>query len=165
MTAVLSKSKTRRTAALAGAVTLGLVALSACEKPTPMATVTVGSSSVSADASCYNDGKALDQTKLRECISGQSHKKLTVHEGERIRIGVDPDIADAGWAAVINGQPVMSEKSTDTYRTFSFNEVFSAQQGPMGAGPTPSKAQVTIIGLTKGGKANGTWQFTLDKAS
>jgi hypothetical protein len=165
MSAALYRSKTRRTAALVGAVTLGLVTLSACEKPTPRATVTVGSSSVSAEAACYNDGKALDQKKLRECIGGQSHEKLTAHDGERIRIGVDPKIAKSGWVVVVNGQPTMSEKSTATYRSFNFDEVFAPQQSPSGAGAAPKKAQVTIIGLTEGGQANGTWQFTVNKAS
>jgi len=39
----------RRAATTIGAIGLGLVALTACDKPTPMATVTVGTKSVTAE--------------------------------------------------------------------------------------------------------------------
>ncbi|MFF3765709.1 hypothetical protein ACFYYR_16700 [Streptomyces sp. NPDC001922] len=157
--------RTVRTVAAVGAAVFGLVALSACEKPTPLATVTVGSESVHSEAACYNDGKALSPKDLRHCISAKSDKKLTVSEGQRISVGVDPDIAESGWAMVVNGQGTMSEASKDTYRSFDFDQIFAPQQSPTGAAAAPKTAQVAIIEVGKGGKAKGAWQFTLNRAS
>ncbi|MEV6317431.1 hypothetical protein [Streptomyces sp. NPDC051776] len=166
MTSALSRSKTRRTAMAAGAAVLGLVALSACEKPTPLATVTVGSNSASAEAACYNDGKRLSQEKLKSCFSENSGKKVTVHDGEKVRVGVDPEIAESGWVMVVNGQPTMAEASKDTYRTFDFDQIFAPQQStPGGAAAAPKTAKVAIIELTGGDKPKGLWQFNLSKAS
>jgi hypothetical protein len=164
MTAAHYRSKTRRTAAAAGAVALGLVALSACEKPTPEATITVGSNSVSAEAACYNDGKKLSQQELGDCIGNKSEHKLNVSDGEKVRVGVEPEIADTGWAMVVNGQGTMTEASKDTYRTFDFDEIFAPQQSQAGApGPAPKTAQVAIIQVDKAGQAKGAWQFTLKR--
>jgi hypothetical protein len=165
MTAVLTTSRTRRTATAAGAVALGLLALSACEKPTAMATVTVGSESVSHEAACHADGKKLATEKLRECLDKDFGDQLTVHDGEKVRVGVDPEIAETGWAVVLNGQPAMSEASKDTYKTFPYDQVFAPQQGGLGGAQVPEKVRLTIIQVTKGGDASGTWQFTLKKAS
>jgi hypothetical protein len=160
------RSKTRRTATAVGAAALGLVALSACgAKPTPVATVTVGSNSVSAEAVCYSGGKELSQEKLRDCIGEKSDKKLTVHVGEKVRVGVDPEIAESGWAMVVNGQGTMTEASKATYRTFDYDEVFVPQQDQTGGAAVPESAQVTIIEVDKGGQAKGAWQFTLNRAS
>jgi hypothetical protein len=166
MSAALSRSKTRRTVAAASAVALGLVALSACEKPTPQATVTAGADSVSAGAACYNDGKQLDQKKLGECIGKKSGNKLTVSEGEKVRVGVEPEIADSGWAMVVNGQGTMTEASKATYRSFDFDQIFAAQQSPTGgAAAAPKTAQVAIIQLNDAGQAKGAWEFTLKRSS
>lgn len=165
MTAALSRSKTRRTAIAAGAVALGLVALSACEKPTPKATVTVGSNSVSSEAACYNHGNELSNQALSSCVK-KTGKKLTVHPGERIRVGVDPDIAHSGWAMLVNGQGTMSEAAKDTYRSFDFDQIFAPQQSSSGGAAVPKTAQVTIIQVDESNsKAKGAWQFTLDRAS
>ncbi|MGP3999021.1 hypothetical protein [Streptomyces sp. 8N706] len=160
-----SRSRTARTAAAAGAVTLGLLALSACEKPTPLATVTVGSDTVSSEAACYTDGKKLSEKDLRDCISAKSGKKLTVSEGERIRIGVDPEVADSGWAMVVNGQGTMTEASKDTYRSFDYDEIFAPTQTPTGGGAAPKTAQVAIIEVDESGQAKGAWLFTLKRNS
>ncbi|MGW3730118.1 DUF2771 domain-containing protein, partial [Streptomyces sp. NPDC000851] len=46
MTTMQSVVRRRRAVAAAGAVSAGLLVLSACDKPSPMSTITVGSSSV-----------------------------------------------------------------------------------------------------------------------
>ncbi|MFI1965781.1 hypothetical protein ACH429_17005 [Streptomyces pathocidini] len=158
------RSRTRRTAIAAGAVALGLVALSACEKPSPKATVTVGSNSVSAEATCYDKGEKLSQKALTDCIGSKSGHKLTVHDGQRVRIGVDPEVAESGWAMVVNGQGTMSEASRDTYRSFDFDEVFAPQQSATGTSGVPRTAQIAIIEVDKSGQAKGVWQYTLDRA-
>jgi FtsP/CotA-like multicopper oxidase with cupredoxin domain len=90
----------RRRAAAIGAVSLGLVALAACEKPTPLATVTVGDKTVTTQANptCYADGKDLTTKAFTACLSAvKPTKTITVHAGDQVRIGVDPKIADNGW--------------------------------------------------------------------
>ncbi|MEU6079314.1 hypothetical protein [Streptomyces sp. NPDC047108] len=165
MTSALFRSKTRRTVVAAGAAVLGLVALSACEKPTPLATVTVGSNSATAEAACYSD-KGISQKELQSCFSEKGGKKVTVHDGEKIRVGVDPEIAESGWVMVVNGQPTMAEASKDTYRSFDFDQIFAAQQGqPGGAAAAPKTAKVAIIELKGGDEPKGLWQFNLSKAS
>ena len=56
MTTLHSRSRRRRVVAAAGAVSAGLLVLSACDKPSPIATITVGTNSVNSEATCYNDG-------------------------------------------------------------------------------------------------------------
>ncbi|MFE2426660.1 hypothetical protein ACFXJ5_07885 [Streptomyces sp. NPDC059373] len=90
----------RRRAAAIGAVSLGLVALSACEKPTPLATVTVGDKTVTTEAAtkCYADGKDLTTTAFAACLNAvKPTKTITVGTGDQVRIGVDPDVAKRGW--------------------------------------------------------------------
>lgn len=159
-----SRSTTRRAVA-AGAVALGILALAACEKPTPRATVTVGSDSVSAEATCYTEGEKLSSAELKSCIGKKSEKTLTVDDGERIRIGVDPEIAKTGWAMVVNGQGTMAEASKATYRSFDFDQVFAPQQSPTGGASVPKSVKLTIIEISEAGQAKGAWQFTLKRAS
>ncbi|KAF4409968.1 MULTISPECIES: hypothetical protein [Streptomyces] len=164
-TTTQSRGRARRTAAALGAVTLGLAALAACDKPTPMATVTVGSDSASAEASCWNDGKKLSEKDLQSCLTKKQGEKLTVSDGEQVRIGVEPEIAESGWAMVVNGQGTMPEASKDTYRSFDHDEIFAPQQGQSGAASVPKTAQVTIVEVDNKGAAKGTWSFTLERAS
>ncbi|AJT65043.1 hypothetical protein [Streptomyces chattanoogensis] len=126
--ALISRGKGRRTAAAIGAVSLGLLTLSACEKPTALATVTAGSSTVSAEATPGCDGgeKALDKVKFTACISKEGGKTLTVSPGEKVRIGVEPDIAKRGWLAFAgDGQGV--SKTHQTYRTLDSSQLFVKQ--------------------------------------
>lgn len=90
----------RRRAAAIGVVSLGLVALSACEKPTPLATVTVGDKTVTteANAKCYSDGNNLTSAAFTACLNKvKPTKTITVQAGDQVRIGVDPKVADKGW--------------------------------------------------------------------
>jgi hypothetical protein len=158
-----TRSTTRRAVA-AGAVALGIIALAACEKPTPRATVTAGSDTVSTEAACYTQGEKLSPKELKGCIGKKSEKSLTVSDGERVRIGVDPEIAKTGWAMVVNGQGTMAEASKSPYRSFDFDTVFAPQQSPMGGASVPKTAKVTIIEVSEAGEAKGAWQFTLKRA-
>lgn len=160
-----SRGRAGRTAAALGAVSLMLAALAACEKPSPMATVTVGTESVSSQAGCYNDGKKLSQDQLAGCLEEKGGEKIAVSDGERVRVGVDPEVAESGWAMVVNGQGTMAEAAKDTYRSFDHEEIFAPQQGESGAATVPETAQVTLVEVDKSGAAKGTWSFTLERAS
>ncbi|MFG2892054.1 hypothetical protein QOM21_15115 [Streptomyces sp. Pv4-95] len=160
--ALISWGKGRRAAAAIGAVSLGLITLSACEKPTALATVTVGSTTVTSEATagCDGDGKVLDKKTIESCITKKGGKTITVRPGEKVRVGVEPDVAKSGWI-VIGGGPVMREPSKETYRSFDSDELF-AQQNPQTGQTSYTKSvtlQVAELGAGQGPKTM--WHFTL----
>ncbi|MFJ7149468.1 DUF2771 domain-containing protein [Streptomyces sp. NPDC100445] len=157
MTTLQSVVRRRRAVAAAGAVSAGLLVLSACDKPTPVATITVGRSSVNAEALCYNDGKALDAKSLAKCAKkADDVESIKVGQDETVRIGVDPKVADAGWILLVNGRQ-FTDTSKETYRTIPSSAFFSAQYGTQG--------NTNALSIRMGGKANeGVWSFKLKKA-
>ncbi|GHF71405.1 DUF2771 domain-containing protein [Streptomyces thermodiastaticus] len=155
MTLLQSAVRRRRAVAAAGAVSAGLLALSACSHPTPIATITVGGDSVHAEATCYADGKAIATTELPKCL--KSDHSIEVDPDDTVRFGVDPDIADAGWTILMNGQP-LTDSSTKTYRTIPGSVFFNAQYGASG--------NTTWVAVKQGEKdVTGIWSFKLNKAS
>lgn len=150
----------RRAVAAAGAVSAGLLVLSACDKPTPMATVTVGSSSVSEEATCGGEGDTLKSADLTKCLKDTDIKSITVDPDETVRFGVDPEIADKRWTILMNGQP-LTEDSDKTYRTIPGSVFFNAQYGAQGSS--------TLVSIKAGdGKeqsqaVTGLWSFKLKK--
>ncbi|MGX4691398.1 DUF2771 domain-containing protein [Streptomyces sp. JNUCC 63] len=155
MTTLHSAVRRRRAVAAAGAVSAGLLLLTACEKPTPMATITVGDNSVHSEATCYNDGKAIKTADLLKCL--KSDKSIKVDPDETVRFGVDPDIADKGWTILMNGQP-LTDSSTKTYRAIPGSVFFNAQYGASG--------NSTWVSVKQGEKdVTGMWTFKLQKAS
>ncbi|GHF46809.1 lipoprotein [Streptomyces mashuensis] len=158
MTVAIFRGKRRRAAAAVGAVAFGLVALSACDKPTPLATVTVGSTTKTAEATCYNDGDALPGKKVESCLKdGEGTNVIKVSPDEKIRFGVDPKIADNGWTFLLNGQIVDQEPYKKTYRSFPAGALFRNQMGA-----DSPKAQISFV-ETGSGKALGVWNFTLER--
>ncbi|MFE0201307.1 DUF2771 domain-containing protein, partial [[Kitasatospora] papulosa] len=91
MTVAFLSGKRRRAAAALGAVSAGLLVLSACDKPTPLATVTVGTTSVHTEAACYNDGRAIKESQIQDCLNEKAEKSITVAPDDKIRFGVDPE--------------------------------------------------------------------------
>ncbi|MFE9999668.1 DUF2771 domain-containing protein [Streptomyces avermitilis] len=146
----------RRAVAAAGAVSAGLLVLSACDKPTPLSTITVGQSSVSSEASCYNDGKPLTSADLAKCLKDTDIKSIKVDPDETVRFGVDPDVAKKGWTILMNGQ-ALTEASKKTYRTIPGSVFFNAQYGASG--------NSTLVSIQEGEKApfTGLWSFKLKK--
>ncbi|WP_330339236.1 DUF2771 domain-containing protein [Streptomyces sp. NBC_00557] len=147
----------RRVVVAAGLVSAGLLALSACEKPAPVATVTVGDSSVNSEATCYNDGNALDAKSLAKCVKNVGNaKSIKVDQDETVRIGVDPKIADTGWVLLVNGQQ-FTDVSNKTYRTIPGSAFFNQQYGTQG--------DTNTLTVRMGSKSNqGMWSFKLKKA-
>lgn len=150
----------RRRAAALGAVSLGLFALAACDKPTPLATVTVGSSSVHTEAAkgCYNDGNKIAETKFVACLQGKATQKITVPAGEEVRIGVDPAIADNGWILAI-GTSGKSDLLKSSYRSFSGDQFFTDAQ----TGQTTNSVTLNVIETTGKQDYLGVWQIKLVK--
>ncbi|HET6636518.1 MAG TPA: DUF2771 domain-containing protein [Streptomyces sp.] len=157
MTNATSGSRRRlRTATALGAVSLGLLALSACQKPTPLTTVTVNGDSVHTQAACYNDGKAIPNDKLKDCLSKKPDVSVEVAQGDRVRVGVEPDVADNGWVLYGSQQ---QEAFHTTYQSFSGDAFFQSMQGQA---PTDS-SQLTVLEL-KDKKVTGVWVVKLNRA-
>jgi len=157
MTNATSGSRRRlRTASALGAVSLGLLALSACQKPTPLTTVTVNGDSVHTEAACYHDGKAIDNDKLKGCVNKKPDVSLKVAQGDRVRIGVEPDVADHGWVLYGSQQ---QEAFHNTYQSFSGDAFFQSTQG----GAPSDKAQLTVLEL-KNSKVTGVWVVKLKRS-
>ncbi|MEU6538086.1 DUF2771 domain-containing protein [Streptomyces sp. NPDC047000] len=148
-------ARRRRIVAAAGAVSAGLLVLSACDKPTPIATITVGTSSVHTEASCYNDGGDLRTAELTTCLKDTGIKSITVDPDATVRFGVDPKIADSGWTILMNGQ-ALTDSSTKTYRTIPGSVFFNAQYGASG--------NSTLVSVKAGDKTTkGLWSFKFKK--
>ncbi|MFS4095181.1 DUF2771 domain-containing protein [Streptomyces sp. AF1A] len=157
MTTLQSAVRRRRAVAAAGAVSAGLLVLSACEKPTPVATITVGQDSVNAEAVCYNDGKALDTKSLTDCAKKANEaKSIKVGQDQTVRIGVDPKIADAGWTLLVNGRP-FTDVSKETYRTIPSSAFFNQQYG------TEGDTNTVLIQMGSN-PTKGVWSFKVKKA-
>ncbi|MFI6285892.1 DUF2771 domain-containing protein [Streptomyces sp. NPDC051018] len=158
MTVAFFSGKRRRAAATIGAVSAGLLVLSACEKPTPLATVTVGTNSVSSEAACYNGGDAIKESEQQACLNKRG-KTIKVSAEDRVRFGVDPEIADNGWTLFIDGQQAEQEPFKKTYRSIPASAFFASQTGK-----SSTKADISIV-EAKNNKITGIWQFTLEKTS
>ncbi|MGW0822116.1 DUF2771 domain-containing protein [Streptomyces sp. NPDC002845] len=157
MTSLRSEARRRRAVATIGVVSAGLLVLSACDKPTPMATLTVGSNSVSSETDCYNDGKTVETDKISKCLQAKDMKSIEVDPDETVRFGVDPEIADEGWTILMNGQP-LTDSSTKTYRTIPGSVFFNAQYGAQG--------DTTVVSIREGeNEVTGLWSFKLKKDS
>ncbi|MFJ5936596.1 DUF2771 domain-containing protein [Streptomyces cinereoruber] len=161
MTVAFFSGSRRRTAVALGAVSAGLLVLSACDKPTPLATLTVGTESVHSEAACYNGGDAIKESQVQECLNKKAEKTLTVAPDDKIRFGVDPEIADNGWTIFLGGQQAEAEPYKKTYRTIPASAFFASQSQ---TGETLDKTQVTIVENT-GKKLTGIWHFQLKKES
>ncbi|MER6217967.1 DUF2771 domain-containing protein [Streptomyces sp. NPDC048387] len=163
MTAPLFPGRARRSVAALGAVSAGLLLLSACDKPTPLATVTVGSSSVSAESECRADngdnGKELSMDKVQECLTGRKDAKTIEYgRGDTLRLGVEPKVVEDGkkWQAVLDGQPI-TEPSANTYRSFAGADVFATG----GQGEAPQSKMLSFVQVGEDGKPLAVWSFKL----
>jgi hypothetical protein len=154
MTTMRSAVRRRRAVAAAGAVSAGLLVLTSCDKPTPRATVTVGANSVSSEAECYDDGKNLGREQATKCTLRRSDDAIGVPQSETLRIGVDPEIADTGWALWINGQQV-TPVYKKTYYSFQGVDLFSEQSGQA----APKQMYVSVVEQNKADSSGSSSQF------
>ncbi|MER6674555.1 DUF2771 domain-containing protein [Streptomyces sp. NPDC000983] len=160
MTTLQSVVRRRRAVAAAGAVSAGLLVLSACDKPTPIATITVGTSSVSEEATCGGGDETLKTEDLTACLKDTDIKSLTVDPDKTVRIGVDPEIADKRWSILMNGQPI-TDDFDKTYQEIPGSVFFNAQYGAQG---NSTLVSIKAGDGEKGGEAvTGLWSFKLKK--
>lgn len=149
-----------RTATALGTVALGLVALSACDKPTPMVTAAVNGDSVSTEAACYDDGKAIPEKEVRSCLEKKAEETISVGTGDKLRIGVEPETADSGWLVLVDGKPALPDAVKKTYYSFP-GEAFFQQQSATGQPAGAKKSVQVSVVETSGGDFKGIWHFHL----
>lgn len=156
MTTLQSVVRRRRAVAAAGAVSAGLLVLAACDKPTSIATITVGGDSVSSEATCGGEGEALTAAALNKCLQDKGIDEISVDPTENVRFGVDPDIADKGWTILMNGQPLVDSIKKKTYQSIPGSVFFNAQYGAQG--------DSTLVSIKEGeDETTGLWSFRLKK--
>ncbi|MDT0378469.1 DUF2771 domain-containing protein [Streptomyces sp. RKND-216] len=149
-----------RTAAALGAATLGLLVTTACEKPTPLMTVTVGSETVTTEAACYaEDGKALSRDEGFACLKQKPDATIGVRQGDRVHVGVEPEMADAGWVVFANQRPMSAEELTSTYQTFDAEQWFQPQPG-QGSAPDEVTLSVATLGEDE---LEGVWNIKVTR--
>jgi hypothetical protein len=121
-------------------VSLGLAALTACEKPGPSAHFTLGSSSKSLESAsgCFGHDEQLGVQAARNCLEDTDDvRSFTTHDGDTFRIGVDTAVAEKGWLLFVNGNPRAIEPNTGTFRSYSTEELYSVSEG----GGLPGQAE------------------------
>jgi hypothetical protein len=158
----------RRAATTIGALSLGLVALTACDKPTAQATVTVGTRTVTAEAAdkCYANGKKLPQEIFVACLQAKPKHHITVGVGDKVRIGVDPSIGKKGWLVVAGTSLVSEEVLKDkTYLSLDSEKLFSQQDPQSGQTSIAKSVTLNIVESsdTTGRDSYRVIQFTLNR--
>lgn len=157
-----SRGRRARACAALGAVALSAVALAACEKPTPMAQITVGSETASTEAACYEDGETISDTELRECVEEEAQTSITMRAGDKLRIGVEPEIAENGWVLFLNGSPAIPEPNKNTYVSFN-GDSFFATQNENGQPTRTDSATIGIVEVDEDGDYKGAWNFDIER--
>jgi hypothetical protein len=159
----------RRAATTIGAISLGLVALTACDKPTAQATVTVGTRTVTAEAAdkCYANGAKLPQEILAACLQHKPTHHITVGTGDKVHIGVDPSIGEKGWVVARDTSPISAPLKDKTYLTVDGDQLFTVQDPQTGQSTTENSVTLNIVeatGTTGGDPAfYRIIQFTLNR--
>ena len=118
-----------RRVALLAAACASVLALSACEKPSPGATVFSGQTSAHSAALCWSftteslDSSACAQDVVENALRGSGVGTIPVVPGETIGISVDTVVAKEGWTPVVGNQRLLQTPTTSTYFRFSFPDL------------------------------------------
>lgn len=118
-----------RKALLAAVLVIAPLALAACEKPGPGASVVSGTSSAWREAICWaHDGDALEpgtcaQDLIERATAGGTVAEIPVLPGDTVGISVDPVVAETGWYPVIGNQRLTTRPVTSTYYRFTYPDL------------------------------------------
>ena len=110
-----------------------------------MATVTIGTESISAEAECY---RTLDAAQAKECAEKKPSKSIELPEGEALRIGVDPEVAETGWALWINGREATNDTFDKTYWSFDNPGLFATSGSTPMRRALPSGSSIDLDGFS-----------------
>lgn len=132
----------------AGAVSLSLLALSACQKPSPNAHFTLGSSTETRETEedCFGHGEPLGTEQSQACLeSDQDTPVFTTRSGDTLRMGVDAEVAEAGWLLFFDGSLSEIAPRTVTYGSFETDELYGAIQQQGQAPPEDLKLSIAQV--------------------
>ncbi len=141
---------------LAGSALLA-AGLTACDKPTPGASVFSGTTSQWRQAACWsNTDQPIDATRcardvVNNAVAGATVGTIPVVPGQVIGISVDPVVADAGWVATVNDQNITPAAVKSTYFRFTFPDLSQV----------PEQGIVMKIVAGKAGNLKGVWLFKI----
>lgn len=157
----ISRSRGRRavrTTLAAGAVALGLTALTGCEKPSHAVQFTVGSSTKNLETTgdCYGKGEPLGVDQFNSCMEGaEPDNSLSVDRDATVRIGVSPDTADTGWLVFADQNPMyLSQLSRavtpveNTYLSLPAEEIYQAVTDEANGQLPPETVRLSVVQVT-----------------
>lgn len=144
---------------------IGLLALTACEKPAPGATVFSGSTSAHREAICWSFDATQPVEKADCSLDLESQPAGDVAQtlldeiavipttgGENVGISVDASVAENGWLVSINGRSLNRTPLTEKYFRFTVPPTVLRR----------GDAQLVISALTEdAAQVRGTWLFGL----
>ncbi|MCK1795338.1 hypothetical protein MTQ01_04810 [Streptomyces sp. XM4193] len=166
MTSMLSPGRVRRsirTACAVGAAGLVVVAVSGCEKPKPVTTITVGSTSVHSHDMCDNDGKKMGNKAFEVCAAEAKSKSIDFTGSDTLRIGVEPEVAERGWEVLGTIQNPQSGQE-QTAKLVQFTKKTYATTEGLDLSLLPDKSELVVVERDKEkGDPYGVWNFTLNK--
>lgn len=151
-----------RTVFAVGAATCAVVGLSGCDKPNPVATLTVGSDSAHSHDTCDNDGKKLGEKQLQQCAKEAKSKSISFTPSDTLRFGVDPEVAEKGWEVITTITDPQSSQQQSVYLVEYTKETYATTQD-LQLGRLADKSEVAVVERNKDGDAYRVWNFTLDK--
>lgn len=157
----MSRSGSRRPRVLAGQALVGVAVLlcaTACEKPTPEASIYSGTSNAAVEAACWNfDDAPADPSCASGLSAGEVAERegvITVRAGDTIGITVEPDVAEAGWAVQIGDQSLSAQRLDETYFRFALSEADLAN----------APFELKVFGYPgEGDQPRGLWLFRLER--
>ncbi|WP_158920757.1 hypothetical protein [Streptomyces sp. NBRC 109706] len=147
---VIARNRGRRafrTMLALGTVSLGVLVLSGCEKPSPNAHFTLNSSSKTRETAsdCHGHGDALGVSRVLECLGGDEEAvSFSTSPGDTFRIGVDPSVAETGWVVLVNEQLYRIEPYTTTYQTFPSADLYRMVRGEPQPGQPPVDTELRV---------------------
>ena len=151
---------TARSRLVAGAsAAVALVALTACQKPTPIVSLVSGGDTVHSDATIYCfDGQSAQQQNCRTDVHPPTPLKVKV--GQQVGIDVSKQVADAGWVVVLPGddQDPGNDQASAKQDTHYF--AFTPEPSMFQNGPLRLEVRMLDKGRTDAPTV-GNWQFVL----
>ncbi len=145
----------RRRLLAASSALLSAVALTACEKPTPLVTLVSGGEHTYAEANlfCFDEAETVESGECAERVQGLT--ELRVSGGQQVGIDVGKELVERGWQATLT-DPASPE---DAQRTpVQDDHWFSFTAPTLQPG---GRLLLTVTSLGEGEAATGEWQFAL----
>ena len=149
---------TARSRLVAGlSVAVSLVALTGCQKPTPIVSMVSGGHTVHTDATIYCfDGQSAQQQNCR-APQGKTPAVLKVKPGQPVGIDVSKQVADNGWVIVLPGddQDPSNDQASGTQDSHYFAFTPQLESSPL-------RVEVRMLDQGRSDAPTlGNWQFVL----